>query len=205
MNLHVSLSMPQLIGGENSPLKDSTFNRKYFKKLLKDKRCTNVYKDLYQVGTRYFTYDKQLDLLMYYVQVEDRAYSKVGRVLTQIDVWHSPKDPTVGLAADVLLNYFLPVHGKIMSDQLQTDDGMRLWRRTLATAFERNLHVYIVHISTRTIIPVPDQNFFAVDETVDMLWNTQPRARHWRLLISTTNVSSILVQGQGRYTSHKSN
>lgn len=151
---------PEFIGSTDFGLHDITFNRRkltgYKKKKVETIEDTDDYV-IFRTGTEkngnIVMYDKKDDLIIYFVQLEQKTISKIGSFVTQLALWRDKNYPTTqGITSRIFFGYLLQKYKAIMSDAQQTENESSFWRDRMGEATKKNYSVGLVNLNTRIII-----------------------------------------------------
>lgn len=112
--------------------------------------------EVYEGGTLgdhdlYFTSDSDhgYDLLVGFTK-------KTGCCVTVYSACKNRQTNKRGLALDVYVDYLLPIYGELRSDEVQTTDGINLWKRVYRYAMENNLHFSVYDNIKKIHTPLTD-------------------------------------------------
>lgn len=121
--------------------------------------------------------------------LEKRDLVLDGYVVQQA-VWRASgkeADAYKGFPTRLLLNHYLPTYGKVVSDEMQSSFGKRLWLRFGEEAIDSNNFVYVYDTSrvVDALLPVTSMEDVADDSTAD-IWGDEDKHLKKLLVISKT-------------------
>jgi hypothetical protein len=161
----VKTAMPGICDVTDFGLTDEKKNKKILKNLLTKKKETFWGTETHELfrtgawdGSGYILLqNKRENLISYIVKYEMKnGVMNFKKVIVQVKVWRSLKDPAVsGLAKKIFFGILLPKYGAIMSDMLQTRDGQRFWIDNMTQADARGYQVAYVDRNQRKVVIHP--------------------------------------------------
>lgn len=105
-------------------------------------------------GGHFLVVDKAGGEAKLMVRYDIAAHPGLGRAATQIELWRDVAyAPANGQARRVFFEFLLPLTGTVLSDAIQTRDGMRFWINMMATSHASGLEVGLHDEHTRSVIP----------------------------------------------------
>lgn len=137
--------------------------------------------DLVRKGREYAVLDHEKKEITYYMEYREKSFGG-HRTVFQNFIWRNLTVPELaGLPTKVFFEYLLPIHGKIVTDQVQTDFGKGFWRNAIGVAISKGLHVYFFDLNKKERpTEIKDQSDF--DAVVDLVWGSGEPNR-WRLVM----------------------
>ena len=112
-------------------------------------------------------YDKEEQFMFFVSEYHVEVPSSVGANVTQVAVWKSRnfKYKNSSIVRDTIFDVFLTQYRNMLTDRLQTDRGMLLWRSLLEEASKRGFYVYLVNTKKKVIYSP------RLDESVEKFWD----------------------------------
>lgn len=105
-------------------------------------------------GGHFLLVDKAEGEAKLMVRYDITAHPGLGRAATQIELWRDVSyAPANGQTRRIFFEFLLPLTGIVLSDSIQTRDGMRFWVNMMATAHVNRLEVGLYDENTRNIFP----------------------------------------------------
>lgn len=190
---------PMLVSPDEFGLDNAMGNFKVWKK-IKDK-TRHIFEEnddysLFQVGTWYNGYvimlDKKVHKIVYLIQTIKESIPHFGSAVCQIKLWRDDSSLLVqGVTKKMFFDVLLNNNGVIVSDSVQTNDGMKFWIRRLADAINLHKKVYLVNTKTKELHEYnPKERYDTwINGLKNKAWGSGSNFSDWRFVISKDQFS----------------
>lgn len=189
----IIIESPQMVEPTDFNLSNKEKNREILRDLLKKKKETyidDVDFEIFITGDHekgsVVLWNKNEELIGYYVKFETKRYSFIGETVTQVALWRSPMiSGTVRKTTHIFFNYLLQNWETIMSDGQQTVNGRDFWIMRMNEANDKGYSIGIAHLIDKTIVwKRPEESLTQWLEEQSSAWGDTNYHRSLRFLIS---------------------
>ncbi len=199
----ISLSQPQVVKVEDTGdffklvqiLNNPVTNRAYCAKCLGDlrlqKKRTSFGMVVYHIpirnneGLLFYMSNKQIEYFVRYAESPSLTHTEF-KSLKQAKIWRaSESQPSKDLLPYVFFNVLMKRFGRMVTDEVQTDGGRRMWNNfVFDEAFARNFRVYWLDVSKEIpeVHEIPNVKVFKM--AIPMIWGTAEHFKSNLVLIS---------------------
>lgn len=151
---------PEFVGSTEFGLEKTIINRELASKLLKKKKELIQDSDDYEIfrtgsdrNGNIVLYNKESELIEYFVAYEALSFSGLGSYVTQVKLWrHTDSRIAIGKTSEIFFGYLLNKYKSIMSDSQQTRDGAKFWRSRLAEATGKGYRIGLANLNSKEMI-----------------------------------------------------
>jgi hypothetical protein len=186
----------QTIGGVEFDADNPDSNHTMLQKLMLDERREVIDPNLYNlqgVGNCWFVANQRKRRVCYLIRFMDEELPRIGRVAIPFSLWREFLLPEQGFHTRVTLGPLFDRHGKVMSDKIPSQSGVKLWEGPVHKALQYHLHVYAVNLTHEKVFRVKSIDELADSEMFELIWTKSPKAENWRLLISKEEIPNSMA------------